>query len=217
MKNNKALQRLIIVSTLAVIAICGYLYFTYYINSLTQKTANIKSDIQLSEIKYTRLEILRKATENTSDQKSRIEQLFVGQSGAVDFIGKIEDMAKNSGLTYKTDTVETEPMPGSEDLGKELVTINMTTTGLWSNTIKFLKLIESLPYSVKVNNIRLNVVKGAAANVSGNAGTSVSTNTGTSESSNASSTISTTMPTINTTVVQNKWVLDIEFSVVKIK
>ncbi len=190
---NKTTQKLILVLVLALLAICGYLYFTYYIDSLTQKTSELKNDIQVSQIKYTRLESLRKATENTSDQKSKIGELFVGQSDAVNFIGKIESLAKDSGLTYVTKSVETEAVPG-DDQTKELITINMNTAGLWSNTVKFLKLIESMPYSLKINSLRLNVVKGASVSVA-----------------------STTESMASQNSIQNKWTTDIEFSVVKVK
>ena len=211
---NKTTQKLITVSVLAVLAICGYFYFTYYIDSLTQKTSELKNDIQVSEIKYTRLESLRKATENTSDQKSKIGELFVGQSDAVNFIGKIENLAKDAGLAYVTKSVETEPLPG-DDQSKELITINMNTTGLWSNTVKFLKLIETLPYSLKINSLRLGVIKGASAVVTKNDAFGGSTDNSTSTEGLASGAGSTGSLSLQS--VQNKWTLDIEFSVIKIK
>lgn len=196
MKSNSK-KYLIICSILAVISVVGYIFFTNYIAGLTDKTSALKSDIDLNQIKYFRLESLRKATENTSDQKQKITDLFVGENKAVDFIGEVESLAKASNLSYSTKSIENSDAGNLSEQNKDLLTITISTTGSWSNTIKFIRLIETLPYSVRVESLDL---------------TSAGYPSASSEAS-----VQSAEPTSTPSVVSSKWTSTIKFSVIEIK
>lgn len=196
MKSNSK-KYLIICSILAVISVVGYIFFTNYIAGLTDKTSALKSDIDLNQIKYFRLESLRKATENTSDQKQKITDLFVSTNKAVDFIGEVEGLAKASNLSYSTKSIENSDAGNLSEQNKDLLTITISTTGSWSNTIKFIRLIETLPYSVKVESVDLTSAGPSSA----------------SSDASVQSVESTSTPN----VVSSKWTLTIKFSVIEIK
>lgn len=185
--NNKTTQIAILMIALTLASFGGYMYATRYIGSLTEKTSKLKSDIELAEIKNRNLQTLQRAAQNTGDEKEKITSYFVGKDGAVSFVSEIEGLAAASNLKYTTDTIETTNLPELEGQGKELLHVVFTSNGSWNNTVKFLSLLESLPYSMRIEKLDFDSARLDAA-----AGTS-------------------------TPASSRSWKMTINFSVVKIK
>lgn len=188
---------------LALAAVSGYVFVTRYIEGLTVKTTEAKEEVEKLEVKLGHVKGLRQAAQDTNDDRVKIESYIVQPGGSVSFITELEKVASSIGLTYTTDRIESRNTPELDAQGKEQLVISFNVQGYWSPVFKFLKLVESMPYSLMVEKVDLfaqDIVKTITVPVV--TGTSTGTNT----------------PEVKQTVVrEGVWKANLLFTVVKVK
>jgi hypothetical protein len=199
----------ILMLIVAIAAIVGYGYTTSYVSGLISKTSEAKDEIDNLEIQYNHLKALHKAAENTSDESSKIASYIVRSGGSVDFITNIEQVAAAGGLVYNTDKIEAISTPELDFGQKELLEVSFSVTGNWTSLIRFLKLVENMPYGIKIQRFELTSLGDAKADIAKINSVSVG--------ANGTSTASTTPVKKVNSSKENKWKAVVMFDVVKIK
>lgn len=196
----------------AIAALVGYGYATKYVSSLITKTSEAKFDIDNLEIQFNHLTALRKAAENTSEESSKISSYIVRSGGSVDFITNIEQVAAASGLVYNTDRIEAINNPELDIGQKELLEVSFSVSGNWSSLIRFLKLVENMPYGIKILRFELTSLGDPKSDIAKIISTASATG-----SSTATTTASSTVIKKTPAVKENKWKAVVLFNVVKVK
>ncbi len=187
----------IIVTFLTLVCVGGYAYVTQYVSGLTQKTTEVKDQIDQLEAELGHLQALHNAAQNSSDEKAKINSFVIQPGESVNFITKLEQLAGSRGLVYSTDRIETK---GSIDLDlyqKELLQVSFMVFGEWSEVYRFIKLTESLPYAITIERVELTTTK--------------------SDFSNVANVRSVSTSTKNIKSGENLWKMNILFDVVKTK
>jgi len=152
---NKTFNLLIFASVSAAIMVGFYAYSVHYVQGLVDDTASLRSDIEQDQAQYQHLQVLHDAIASTGDDKQKITHYFVPAGGAVDFITSFEKAAVSSSLKFTTVSIDTSSIPELDSQGKELLDVVFSTEGSWSNTLHFLSLLESLPYSVSIDRVEV--------------------------------------------------------------
>lgn len=151
--DKKRITIFIVAAILLILSIIGVeiLYTrTYKLeNELTALNQNVR-DLEAQEKRI--LAVRQSATESGVDASS-LDQYFVDDTGALDFLKYIEGLAASSGLTSKTDVFDAQQDPVLSEQGKEYLKMAIRTTGSMNNIRLFLSLIESLPYNVKISRV----------------------------------------------------------------
>lgn len=194
---NKTSTSLIVVALVTLCGLAGLFYMITYVEGLSEKTAEIKSDIEVKQIKIKHIQGINKSAEKTSEDGTKVMSYFIKSDGAIDFVSLVESTASTLSLKYNTNSIENISDDILSSQGKDILKISMTLSGGWKNILKFLLYVESLPYSVRVEKVEL-TSEGAPAPVA-------------SSAEGISSEQSISQPR------ESSWRLALSFSVVKIK
>ena len=202
---NKTNTYLILAIILAGGSATGLWYFSSYINGLTEQTSILREQVETQELKIRRDQILSKSAQNTNIERQQLASYFIKPNASIDFVSSVENTASNLGLSYNTNQIDNSTTDNLSSQNKELLKINMTVSGRWSNIIKFLRYIETVPYSIKIDK----------ADLSADIGTDVQDSTVVLNTPNA--TDKNTKLSAIPAQKGSSWKLQISFSVIKIK
>jgi Tfp pilus assembly protein PilO len=194
-----------LVVIIALAALGGFSYVVSYISGLSQKTSDIKSDIESKQIKINHIQNVNKSAEKTSEDGIKIVNYFIKSDGVIDFVSSVESTAGDFSLKYNTTSIDNAGNDVLAAQGKDLLKMSMTLSGSWKNILRFLTYIESLPYAVRVERVELSSSAASAVVASAN------------DSSSVSSSSSAKSVKAKVSTPDSIWNLSIAFSVVKIK
>lgn len=144
---------LIILTILGVAITAGYVYLSFYIAGLTDKTAEIKTEIETMRIKLAHARKLNVSAEKTADERKKVMSYFLEQRQVIDYVTSLESVADSFGLMYTTNSIENTDSDTLSPNNKELLKVSMSLTGKWSSLIRYLSYIESLPYAVHIDKL----------------------------------------------------------------
>lgn len=80
----------------------------------------------------------------------KIDQLFVDSSNPVDFIEFLESTASSSQISSKI-----SPLPSAQKTGQNFIIFQLSSKGVFSNVLNFLKKVEAGPYLVRIENLTI--------------------------------------------------------------
>ena len=166
---NKTLNILILTSILALSALGALFYGIYYIKTLNAQIVDTKSEADQVRSKYERLIAFHDSAESDTDNKKKLVNYFVPSNGAVDFITAFEQTAQSIGLKFNTVSLDSEQATDLSSQNKELLHVTFETNGSWNNTMKFLSIVESLPYAVQITGANLEGAAGSPSLVGSDA------------------------------------------------
>jgi hypothetical protein len=148
-----SMKILILIVACNIAAIAGYCFLFQYIKTQTQAASLLISTLDVSQQKGSRLSSLRSVIKDTQVQRQQLAMLLLSSDAEISFIEQIEALAKNSGLTEKTNSISS--VAGNTDATKVLQ-MQIGTTGNWNNTLYFLSQVENLPFDVHVQGVSVN-------------------------------------------------------------
>ena len=95
---NKTNTYLILLIIVALSLVSAYAYLSVYISGLTDKTTEIKTDIESMRIKLAHIRKLNVSAEKTQDERKIVKSYFLNPDQVVDFVTNLESVAGNFGL-----------------------------------------------------------------------------------------------------------------------
>jgi Tfp pilus assembly protein PilO len=137
----------------------GLLHDRVYKQSI-QAGELMKEVKSLEDQKSHELEV-KNAYSKIKEQRDRLNSFIVSKDKIVDFIEEVEKI----GTQTSTDIEFSNPVTKEIVKGKKIednfttMTARIDVEGTWPNMMRALTLIENLPYSLSLNNIRINVEK----------------------------------------------------------
>lgn len=217
--NSKTNIQLIFSLCVALVAGVGFVFSSYYINGLTEKTSTLQEEIETKEIKIKRIQNVNKSAEKTNMDREKLANFFIDSNKAIDFVSMLESQASKIGLQYVTNSIENVEMENLSIQNKQLLRISMSLSGGWRSILTYLLYIESLPYALNVEKMELASEGVATPNTQ--TGAQVGAQGGVRADSMGSTSLAGTSSTKSVPVVRNqtdsRWKLGITFSVVKVK
>lgn len=150
MKKNRTILIFIISIITTVLAICVFIFFLKVIKNKNQHTSVVLSTLsdKLKE-KENATMFATKIQEIKSLQNS-INERFVKTDKIDTFVEYLEEIGKSFGTEVSVEKIEVPPTK------KNLIAIQISIIGTFSNVIKTMSFIENIPYQVNVTELYLN-------------------------------------------------------------
>ena len=149
---------MIIVANL--LAGAGYYFLFNYIKTQTESVSILTNKVNLGQKRNSRLNDLRTAVKDTEGERQQLSSLLLANGSEVDFIEKIESLAKKSNLTENTSNVS--QVAGSV-AGTKILQLSIGISGSWSDVMYFLNQLENLPYEIHIPSVSLSEQGGSAS------------------------------------------------------
>lgn len=95
--------------------------------------------------------------EETEEKRSQLNSYFVSAEDPAQFVSLLESAANDAGVSLEIQSLSISPV-SEEDAANILENLDITLTaqGSWNRVVHYTSLIESLPYVVDVDQVRLN-------------------------------------------------------------
>lgn len=90
---------------------------------------------------------------DTARDRAELESYMLTEDSVVNFLSRIETLARSRGAAAKTDSIAVEPIEGSEIF--ETFTVSVEAVGSFSMVTDLLPLFESLPYQLAVRETKI--------------------------------------------------------------
>lgn len=133
---------IVILMTLAVIAL--YVYGFLFIQKKIQTTTSMLTQIASATQKNQEVSTIQSTIATTQEDREKLSSYFVTDDSIVTFLSGIEALGTASGTQVVLANVTTEPKSAT-------VTVELTSTGNFSDVMRFLMLFENLPYRMTVD------------------------------------------------------------------
>lgn len=149
-----------VVSLVAVLAF-GWVYgsMALAVNRADSSLAEVEVRIAALETERKQARGLDRIIEERGEDLNRIETFFVDRDHPLEFIERLESLAKTTGNLI---ALGVEGTPTASYL-----TFRITLDGLEANVTNYLKLFELLPYEMRVEEFSLQKISGSSLSVSG--------------------------------------------------
>lgn len=149
---SRSTKILILILVCNLAAIVGYYLLFQHIKTQSKTAVSLNSVIDLGQQKNSHLSSLRNTIKETDGKRQQLATLFLSSGEEVLFIEQIEILAKNSGLSAKTNNVSS----AAGNVGEiKTLRVQLQTTGSWNNTLYFLSQVENLPYDIHAQGVSL--------------------------------------------------------------
>jgi Tfp pilus assembly protein PilO len=96
---------------------------------------------------------LSKALAETEGERAELASAVVSDEGVTEFLELVERIAREEGLTINTTSVGVEPLPKSTKF--ELLALSHEVKGSYTQVMRFVSLLETLPYQVTLQSVSL--------------------------------------------------------------
>lgn len=152
---TRSIYTLIVLAILAVISVVAYYFAISYVSGLSEKTHTASSDLSYVEAKYQQA-ISQRAVANTGESSGKkLDKYILATDGEVGIVKELERLANNLSLEIVTEVLEVEQDEALATHSKNYLHIIVTTNGAERDTRRFLALLETLPYNVKIKEVNL--------------------------------------------------------------
>ncbi len=138
-----------------VISISGYIFIYYSIYDQAARTADTNGNIaaqQSAEIKERQISDSIAAT--VSD-RALVSTFLISPNATVPFIDSIEGIGSQTGSKVTIVSI-------SNDTGT--LTTHININGSWKNVMRAMHLVENIPYSLRMDNVRMSLQTGGQWN-----------------------------------------------------
>lgn len=144
-----------------IFAVIGGLFFlggiglcVYFFNNLSEKKVvyaeQRKNQAEL-EARSAQLATLSQKLEETNEHRKRLATRVLEDAQVIDFLGLIETLGNEQGVTLKTDTLRVE----EAEAPFEYLVMRMSIEGNYDAVMHTFKIFEVLPYRSMVSNVSL--------------------------------------------------------------
>lgn len=106
------------------------------------------------------LQSLEALVSETAGDREALARYILTEDSVVDFLSRIEDLARVQGVAAETRSLAVEPMQGTDVF--EQLTLEVAVTGPFASVTQILPLLESLPYQAHVRTVLIERAEGAA-------------------------------------------------------
>lgn len=153
MKMHKTKELLIIALLFAAAAAGWYAFMFVQVKAKNERISDLRNQIDARTAEESTLHSRKELVADTASLHEKLKSYFVAAEGSVSVIELLETVGNEVGILVETRKVETNAIAKSETA--ELLRLTLIATGTWSNTLRFLGLIELLPYEARIGQMIL--------------------------------------------------------------
>jgi len=113
------------------------------------KVSNLILQSKQGVLETEQLQSIKHLINETKSQREKINKYFITADEIVAFIEQIESLGEFTGVSFDLSSVD-----AVDDSGDALL-LKFTTYGSWQDTYYLLALIESLPYNIDIERVRI--------------------------------------------------------------
>ena len=153
MKKNTGNNTIVILG-LAIVGLLVLYYFLY--NSITtigQRVRDLSWEAEQKVKQEQEIKNLANSINGLTLQTGKIDLYFVPIDGEVNFIDRLENIAKSQKLDVETSSVIIDSPKSLRAEKFEYLVLRLKTEGSWYNTYKFLSIIPNLPYKITIDKV----------------------------------------------------------------
>ena len=151
--NHRHYILLVLALVTVVLSALGYTVLYRAIVSQSVRAHEAMKEIASVDEKQKHAEDAASIYTKTSETRTRIANLAVSQEKIVDFITSVEKLGDDAGVQLELSSITNEPFAAGKTTG--YIKGRVDARGSWTNIMKALILIEHLPHSVSLSNVRL--------------------------------------------------------------
>ncbi len=152
--NHQTKQHLIILGLAALIILGGYIFMLQETLRHVGQVAEFAQSLREKRAQSETLVSVKHLIVDTAGARAELDHYFITTEGVVDFIERIEKIAKADGVTLVFTTVDA-PKEEKVIASLDRLLLRFSATGSWEHVMRFFTLVESLPYAVFVTNTRI--------------------------------------------------------------
>lgn len=154
---SKKTKKILFIWTIVTIAIASVFAFMLWTILASDKVYISKSLEIKEEIKKAdSFLFIKKDVETNKDSINKIYDYIIKPEEVVNFMQKIEDLAKNNSLKSEVKSVSFEAIADTTLSNLESMKIQVSVSGDWKNVAYFLELLENYPASLNIKKVSLN-------------------------------------------------------------
>ena len=154
------MELLIVTLLLNLVALGCYGFLLREIKGKNERISNLVNDIELQTKKKSVITSVKAIVVETSPLREKLSRYLVEREGAVSFIELLEHLGKNTGVSVVINSVEKVPQESTQQV--ETLQLGLRASGTWEDVIRFLGLLELLPYEAQVEQLTLSKLEKAS-------------------------------------------------------
>ena len=163
MFKNKSNKQIEIILLVIVVAVFVSYYFVYVdIKKKNEHISSLQIDLLFQTDKEKYILLTERAIAAVKVDLDKVNSSVISTTGDVEFIEKLEALARNNGLTMAIDSLNLEEDPKAKNPLTTILKIKANTDGSWTGTYKFMNELESLPFKIKISQYALQGSSGIA-------------------------------------------------------
>ncbi len=150
-----------VIMTVAVIVFLLALVTTVFLHLINNKKARVVELHQIlnDEINLNAsLDASKQVIKDTEIERGVINSYFVEKKNIVGFLEFLENIGRDIGVSVHISTIETEKVVNEGDKPNLGLIINVK--GDWTGVLRYIKLLEAIPYKVKVGEVKISLIGG---------------------------------------------------------
>lgn len=153
--NHRHYVLLTVAFIVLLISAASYLLLYRSVVSQARQSSQILAEVTLESNKKLHERELTATYADTLSDRTRISGFVVSEEKIVPFIESVEKIGTDSGTDLEISAIGTEKAAAQDTTGFGHIAAHLDIKGSWSNVMRALLLVENMPYSVTVNNVRL--------------------------------------------------------------
>lgn len=147
-----------LVSLVAFIGLAG-LYWSVHqsINGQIVRTEGVLKEVLKEKYRKDHEKSLASTLANVEADREKLLGFFVTADQTVDFIERVESIGNLSGTSVAISSINADNLSEKPAGTVGKLGVHVTTVGTWPSIMEALLLAEQMPYSVSINNLRMDV------------------------------------------------------------
>lgn len=142
-----------------ILSILVYVFVYRTVISQAKKSAELSLKVSQDSERKKHEEDLQSIYDNTSSDREKIKSFLISQDKVVNFIEEIEKIGKDTDTDLSISSINAEDLSAKAEGETGYLTAIIETKGKWQNVMRAFELIENIPYSTSLNNVRLEAGK----------------------------------------------------------
>ena len=168
MKNySKTIRLLALALIFVVIIVLLYLFLFTKIKKESELVLLLGSDIELEVLEEQRFLSIKSLVRDIEKEQEELDSRFVSDEGIVAFLEEIEELGSKTNAVVEINAVDVESASGSaeENSATESLRVSVKAKGNWSGVFHTLLLLETMPFSLSVQDAQFSVLSGREGQV----------------------------------------------------
>jgi hypothetical protein len=153
--NHRHYILLLIACVTTVVSVLGYIVLYRMVVSSAALAATAAADEAIASQKNQYEKELTAIYSSSFNELSRIAGYVVSQEKIVEFIQSVESIETNSGAKVELSGIDSGNFAPTEANPIGSLKAHMEIEGSWKNVMRAFVMLENIPYSISLNNIRL--------------------------------------------------------------